>query len=795
VLVLGAAMLLAAPVAAQRGGRPPPPSAAIAPQAPVDLGASVPATAVIVRPGSTETRLQSVRVREVRSLESLRQRPELRLDRDRVDLRPLLTNASALPNVAARLRALPSVVVLGEEARVYELDEGIVVRSVLAYRHKPGSCSDAIRRRAVAAAGARCMERRTPQAIAAAFSDPRDPRFIADPRMRMARVRQAEAAAAETREQIDADIATLRARLADPAGRAAIAAEIGGAEAARLAALDPVALEAEVANAHETRIEQVVFVPREGRLDAQRFPAAARLGGPPVPAPSGTGAGTPSPATQKEIKADYSIDPVIYLTGFTLGRDYEWRERVETTISWCLVGCKKTYYAEAYAGFGYGFGLRFPIRFSADYAYRRAADGSASAELTPRFEPINGAASDYRASGLPEEKLFEGKEFVAQFGAWAGFGYKVPVFGAGHVGAELDFDFTDDLPGDFRDGQFDPPTPGQPGPHADKIFETVDLLGGRANFGVVGAQVFPAVRFSLRSDALRFSLTDNVAPARTVQPESGTAIPLNVSAAQTANFTVESPVYNLGFQLTPGLQARLFIDVEVWSHDWRPTLWFPELAVVLPPGGVDFACHADTTCSRTWHLKQSGAIASTGASSGYMLAVEKWAAGFDADWLSQCADEICRTGMKFVRLNAVLRMQQALAADPNLAFRADAVPLTEAASHARTLVHESHARLTQKASHGWTILAQAVWTKRCSDLPCVQNVATLAAQMGQAAVDLQKQRPDDSSLAVQGEVNRAYGKKFQAEIDASTARTVAAALQKLPAKPVTPSPIILAPKP
>lgn len=787
------------PAQAQRGGRPPPLQVP-APEPPADLRVVLPPeTPGFLRPGSTEVQLQGSRIRSVQLLEGLRQRPRLQLGRDSVDLRPLLQSPQALVNVATRLRAAPTVAaVLGEDSRVYEIEEGVLVRSVLAYRLKPFACSDVASRRQVHAAGVRCMDRRSPEAAIAAFSDPSDPRFVADPRRRAELVQRAKEAAKATRARIDAGIATLRAQLADPAARAKIAAEVGAAEAQRLAGLDAAALEAEVANAHEARIEQAVFLPREKRFDAGRFPAAVRLGG---TLPAGT---TPAvlmktlPPPPKPVSANYTLDPVIYLTGFTLGREHEWRERVQTTIKWCLFGCSETYYAEVFATLGYGFGLRFPIRFDADYAYKRVGTAPATASLVPRFDPINGGPADYAASGLPAEKHFGAKEFVAEVSAGAGFNYKVPLFGSGGTSFGLKLDFTETLPAPFTGGQFEPPAPGEPGPTAEKVFEDFDLLGGRAHFGVVGAQAFPAVKFGLRSDALRFTLHDNVA-GTTTEPVSGQSMPLALTEGQAANFTVGSPVYNLGFEVTPGLQARLFIDIEVWSYNWRPTLWFPQLSVVLPPGGVDFACHADTTCARSWHLTQKGAVVSEqagGQLTGFLLALDQWGTRFDKEWPPQCTDEICRTALNFLKLGTTLKAKQMLDGNPGLQFNEADSPFAEAALQAKAIVHESQVRLTQKAGQGWAILAQEIWSKRCSDLLCVQNVGKLAKEMVQAAVDLQKQMPEESSLAVQGKVGPVYGKKFQAEIDASKARAVAAMLSKLPpVGPAQPGPVIIVPPP
>jgi hypothetical protein len=82
---------------------------------------------------------------------------------------------------------------------------------------------------------------------------------------------------------------------------------------------------------------------------------------------------------------------------------------------------------------------------------------------------------------------------------------------------------------------------------------------------------------------------------------NGQKMPLAIDAAQhTSNFSIGSPVYNLGFIVTPGVDAHAFIDVGVWSDSWDFPAWFPDVAITLPPGGVDFSCHAGTVCRRDY---------------------------------------------------------------------------------------------------------------------------------------------------------------------------------------------------
>ena len=58
--------------------------------------------------------------------------------------------------------------------------------------------------------------------------------------------------------------------------------------------------------------------------------------------------------------------------------------------------------------------------------------------------------------------------------------------------------------------------------------------------------------------------------------------------------------YNLGFIVTPGVDAHAFIDISVWSDSWDFPVWFPAVAVTLPPGGIDFSCHSGTVCRRDY---------------------------------------------------------------------------------------------------------------------------------------------------------------------------------------------------
>ena len=273
---------------------------------------------------------------------------------------------------------------------------------------------------------------------------------------------------------------------------------------------------------------------------------------------------------------------------------------VDTTINWCVVGCSSTYSVKLYAGFNYGFGLRFPIQSELKYHNVAHPNQSAEANLTADFcMPIEGSAQQFASTGLEDDLIFDGKELVAQVGdAAAGFNYNLPVVGGGGAGFSVNR-VSRYVPAPYTGGHFNPPAPGTHGIDSPYVFDSIDLLGGLLNLGLwAEAQVFPAVDINLHSNKLQFTLNDEVLNRQTTLSGKGQVVNVGVdpSKKNDSHFSFGNPVYNLGFTLTPGIDARLFVDLAVWGQNWDWPVWFPQLAVDLPPNGVDFGCHAGTTC-------------------------------------------------------------------------------------------------------------------------------------------------------------------------------------------------------
>jgi hypothetical protein len=584
---------------------------------------------VILGGGTHAATMQRLHVVRKYALPDLRTNSQVTLGVARLDFRPMLDNPKAPFNVAQRLRAIPQHVQVQEEtSEITEVDQGLVIHHVVSYRILPGKCNDPDARAQLSRAGIACFTRASVGERVAEFSKPGAPHYVAAPEKRQAAI----AAFQRNNPLADADaskgIAELRKSLANPSQRAAITAQIGQAETARLGSLTDDQLKEEMINSAAQRIEETMFVPKvesanyahpqhalanatnTGEMTAvqqllregvpehgaspSNFPKLLKV----VPATTlHHSAGSAAPGGDKP--ADLEMGPYIFLTGFTIGHDYEWSWGISVTINWCVVGCSSTYSIDLHAGFNYGFGLRFPIHTQFKYHTVVHGNNSAEADLTATFEPIEGTVNDFFSAGLSSDQMYDGKELVAQVGANAGFDYNLPVVGSGGQGFNVGVDFTDLLPAPYTHGKFLPPAPGAHGIDSPYVFNTIDLLGDLFNFGAVGGAVYPAVNVNLHSNKLEFTLNDEILRRQTRLTKTGQTVSLGLSQianGSESHFSIGNPVYNLGFTLTPGLAPTVFVDVAVWSNTWTWPVWFPQLAVDLPPNGIDFGCHAGTTC-------------------------------------------------------------------------------------------------------------------------------------------------------------------------------------------------------
>lgn len=585
---------------------------------------------VILRGDDHATTMQRLRVVRQHTLSDVRANPQVTLGEAKLDFSPMLKNPKALFNIAQRLHAMPQSVEVREDGTdISEIDQGLVIHHVLTYRILPGKCADSGAQAQMAQAGIGCFTKESASQHVAEFAMPGNVRYVADPAKRRVAIAAYQQKAAEADADANKHIADLRKTFADPSQRAALAAKIGAAEVTRMSNLNDDQLKEDIINSSVQHVEQTTFVPRldssqyaQGAIELRISPGAQEMAAGEqllhetipdsgvanpqnpkllkiVPAANfHTQAGAGSSKSTTDQTTDIDLGTYIYLTGFTLAHDYEWSMEVDTTINWCVVGCSSTYSVKLYAGFNYGFGLRFPIQTQLKYHNVVHPNQTAEANLTAIFKPIDGSAEQFASTGLENDLIFDGKELVAQVGADAGFSFNLPVVGSGGTGFSVGVDFTSLLPSPYTNGHFTPPAPGTHGIDTPYTFDSIDLLGGLLNFGALGGQVFPAVDINLHSNKLEYTLNDEVLNKQTKFTMTGQAVSVGTdkSRKNDSHFSFGNPVYNLGFTLTPGIDARLFIDAAVWSQNWDWPVWFPQLAVDLPPNGIDFGCHAGTTC-------------------------------------------------------------------------------------------------------------------------------------------------------------------------------------------------------
>lgn len=588
------------------------------------MGQDLP-NSVILRGGTHAETMQRLHVVRKYALADLRTSPQATLGEAHLDFRPMLNNQKALFNLAPRLRAIRQHVEVREESsEVSEVEQGLVIHHVLSYRILPGKCADPGARVELVRAGIGCFTRGSTSDRIAEFSKPSSPRYVADSGKRQEAIAASQRYSAQEDADANKGIADLRKALANPTQRSAVAASVGEAETTRMATLSDDQLKEEIINSSVQRFEETMFVPKvesanyahpqhiltiaaspaeveaiqrllhegvsEHGSSPANFPKLLKV------FPARTLALSGAPAGDKSVDAD--LGPYYFLTGFTVSHDYEWHWGTEVTINWCIVGCSATYGLELHAGFNYAFGLRFPIQTQFKYHVLVHPNNSSEANLTATFHPIEGTIEYFTDAGLSSD-LFDAKELVAQIGFDAGFNLNLPGLSVG-PDLQKDIDFTDllkDTP--FAGGKFLPPAPGTHGPEGQFFFDTIDLLGGLLNYGVAGGRLSPAVEVSLFSNKLQLTLNDETLKRQTPLTSSPQTVSLRVGPSSIGNesrFTIGNPLYNLGFTLTPGLDPNVWVDISVWSNTWNFPIWFPQLALDLPPHGADFSCHQGTTC-------------------------------------------------------------------------------------------------------------------------------------------------------------------------------------------------------
>ena len=348
-------------------------------------------------------------------------------------------------------------------SEVLELNKGLIIQSKLSYSLKPGAC--ATYKSKLSRAGIQCGSKEDLKSSIASLSRRGSPNYISNTNKRRFAIKNLE----NSQLEILKETKKARAALEDPE----VISTLGAATVKRLKKMSDEDLAVEVLNTADQVIEETVFIPK-----AESFKNLRKVGTlqgnslrnitknlskqkitklPKYKIPKKIA--NPAPVDRSSTKED------IFLTGFTFGKQYEWRKKWTKSVKWCWTGCKRTYYVEPYATFGYGLGLRFPVKANLSFN----SDGT-RAKVTPTFTPINANSGQYRQTGMRQNQVFNGQELVAEMSARAGLTMKLPFVGRKCMSRGYDRDLTDNLPAPFRNGHFTSPSPGRPLPTAAPVF-------------------------------------------------------------------------------------------------------------------------------------------------------------------------------------------------------------------------------------------------------------------------------------------------------------------------------------
>ena len=567
------------------------------------------------------------------TLTDMRRQSSLRFGDRQIDLKPFLENQRAIPNVAARLQAVPQLVKMrGTVSTVSEVQQGVVIESDLQYSFTAGACHDTASRNNISSLGIHCPERASvpdrgvSQLDRAVPLSHLSPSVTTENRARYATYyRQQDAL-------VQQHIAAFRAALKDPRKKAQLVAAVGQAKADEIGALTDDQIKDNIASAGVQHMHETIFVPRT--YTKKLPPGVLALGAQPA---------QPKNAAPAVVSAgqtpDQTLGPDIYLTGFTLGHEYEWQITYSFDIDPCVLGldaitddlasvasslfgispCPMHASVTPYAFFNYGLGLRFPIKTTMQY-HNQTSGKSTASSVRVDFAPFDGSAADYAQAGLSSDKLFEGHEVVAQIGAGAGIKYDLPILGAHNAGVEIPYlNLVSYLPAPFSTGNFIPPAPGQVLNSGPIFITQVDLFANLFDLATLQATLSPAVEVGIRSHGLSFELDDekfvgkiagqNATMRPTMLSRSGMTVPISSDAKDhSTDFLITNPVYNVGLEITPGIVLNLGIDLGVWSQSWNPAIWIPQLAVDIPSQGINFSCHDGTVCTHEYKQSSQGKV-------------------------------------------------------------------------------------------------------------------------------------------------------------------------------------------
>ncbi|MFA7399606.1 MAG: hypothetical protein WCZ98_03885 [Sideroxydans sp.] len=317
-----------------------------------------------------------------------------------------------------------------------------------------------------------------------------------------------------------------------------------------------------------------------------------------------------------------------FLTGFTWARRFGNNYEVEfADETWAT----DRYYAKFRYLFTAGFGMRWPFRVTANSVIDRVYSGDNNtvvqwpadqickgsfqtegaeatrnahlcaqrATVSLKAEPVDGDAAFYRDTGLPDEKIFEGKEFVLELGLTCRLYASIP-------GPNIGVNCPGGLSG-FDLGQHYSPQLGTTNADFMEEYWPGRSLGLAIDLGLGYAAFNPGVivqgdNGTLTLDLVGLSSTPSQASVDLKTAEKRVTVTEN-NARGAWGLGIANPRYSVDLSLKPAVEVELGLDLIAFS--WVRT--FPPIsidAIAIDIGRADFEHHEAT--NGTYRLRDIG---------------------------------------------------------------------------------------------------------------------------------------------------------------------------------------------
>ncbi|RWX44680.1 hypothetical protein H206_01621 [Candidatus Electrothrix aarhusensis] len=278
------------------------------------------------------------------------------------------------------------------------------------------------------------------------------------------------------------------------------------------------------------------------------------------------------------------------VNGFTWSTQYNWSKKYGGCTGWGWA--KVCAYVNPHAEIGYGLGVRIPLQLDLSVERTIGAHSHELKKFYPKINlfPVDGNEKMYLAAKMPQDKLFKGKELVAEASATVGLRYKLPFSKELNPRKNWGIDLTEYL---SSKGNIKPPSPGN-SLTLGKI-ESPDFSGGYFNYGVVGATFHALAKLNMNCKSL--TITSRFPPfvGENNGIHTNNKFPAGASPLvfqDHSSYDAYNPVYKASLTVVPGLRVHTFMDVSVYELSKNFDVWINKISIESPD--FQLGTHAGT---------------------------------------------------------------------------------------------------------------------------------------------------------------------------------------------------------